>query len=91
MTTSAGGIIASTAVAITMFQSVAASPPLRVCNAASSGKVLVSYGASTDRLVTGDWNGGERVFNLRPYHRLSDLSIARLDPATGQSFGETRR
>jgi hypothetical protein len=30
---------------------------LRDSNAASSGKVVMSYGASTDRLVSGDWNG----------------------------------
>ena len=32
---------------------------LRSSNAASSGKLVITYGASTDRLATGDWNGDE--------------------------------
>ena len=35
----------------------------------------------------GDWNGGERVFDLRPGQRLRFESLYRIDPATG---AETR-
>jgi hypothetical protein len=38
----------------------------------------------THRMVfTGDWNGGERTFNLRPSHRLTLVSVDRVDPVTG--------
>jgi hypothetical protein len=45
----------------------------------------VLHVSETQTMVfTGDWNGGERRFTLRPYHRLSNVSVARIDPETGQ-------
>ena len=34
-------------------------------------------------VFTGDWNGGERVFNLRPRQKLEFLSLERMDAHTG--------
>ncbi len=34
-------------------------------------------------VFTGDWNGGERIFDLRSGQSLELLALARLDPATG--------
>lgn len=36
-------------------------------------------------VFTGDWNGGERRFNLRLGDRLELLRLSRVDPATGQA------
>ena len=35
-------------------------------------------------VFTGDWNGGERSFNLGLGHRLELVGLSRLDPATGR-------
>ena len=35
-------------------------------------------------VFTGEWNGGERTFNLRPRQRLEFVSMERLDAASGQ-------
>src|SRR5262245_31191042 len=35
-------------------------------------------------VFTGDWNGGERVFDVRPGQELSLVRIVRIDPATGE-------
>jgi hypothetical protein len=35
-------------------------------------------------VFTGEWNGGERTFNLRPRPRLEFVSMERLDAASGQ-------
>jgi uncharacterized membrane protein YgcG len=56
---------------------------LEVVARLDAGGVL--HVTETQRMVfTGDWNGGERVFILRPYHQLSGVSVSVLDPATGQ-------
>ena len=34
-------------------------------------------------VFTGDWNGGERVFNVRPRQKLEFLGLERLDARTG--------
>lgn len=34
-------------------------------------------------VFTGDWNGGERIFDLRPGQSLELLSLTRLDPSGG--------
>lgn len=34
-------------------------------------------------VFTGDWNGGERVFNLRARQKLEFLDLQRIDPNTG--------
>src|SRR5262245_53315789 len=34
-------------------------------------------------VFTGDWNGGERVFNIRPRQTLQLISVERIDPSTG--------
>ena len=34
-------------------------------------------------VFTGDWNGGERAFNVRPRQRLEFLGVERLDPIAG--------
>ncbi len=34
-------------------------------------------------VFSGDWNGGERVFNIRPRQTLQLISVERIDPATG--------
>ena len=36
-------------------------------------------------VFTGDWNGGERVFNVRPRQQLEFLGMERVDAATGAS------
>lgn len=36
-------------------------------------------------VFTGDWNGGERWFDLDLGHRLELLGLSRLDPATGRA------
>src|SRR5215510_2362421 len=42
-------------------------------------------------VFTGDWNGGERVFNVRARHKLEFLDLQRIDPKTGslQALEET--
>jgi len=35
-------------------------------------------------VFSGDWNGGERTFNLRPRQRLDVIGVERIDPATNQ-------
>jgi hypothetical protein len=42
-------------------------------------------------VFTGDWNGGERVFNVRPRQKLEFLGLQRIDPKTGslQALRET--
>jgi len=44
-------------------------------------------------VFTGDWNGGERVFNLRPRQKLEFISLERVDTSAGaqQQLRETRR
>jgi uncharacterized membrane protein YgcG len=37
-------------------------------------------------VFTGDWNGGERSFNLRLGDRLRLVGLSRVDPATGREF-----
>jgi uncharacterized membrane protein YgcG len=37
-------------------------------------------------VFTGDWNGGERIFNLRLGHRLKLAGLFRIDPATGREI-----
>jgi hypothetical protein len=34
-------------------------------------------------VFTGDWNGGERVFNVRPRQKLEFLGVQRIDAKTG--------
>jgi hypothetical protein len=34
-------------------------------------------------VFTGDWNGGERVFNVRARQKLEFLDLQRIDPKTG--------
>jgi hypothetical protein len=34
-------------------------------------------------VFSGDWNGGERVFNVRPRQKLEFLGLERVDAATG--------
>src|SRR5262245_23647709 len=34
-------------------------------------------------VFTGDWNGGERVFNVRARQKLEFLGLERIDPNTG--------
>ena len=34
-------------------------------------------------VFTGDWNGGERVFNLRPRQKLEFIGLERIDARTG--------
>src|SRR5262245_66581654 len=34
-------------------------------------------------VFTGDWNGGERVFNIRGRQKLELIDLQRLDPETG--------
>jgi uncharacterized membrane protein YgcG len=34
-------------------------------------------------VFTGDWNGGERRFNIRPRQRFEFIGMRRVDPATG--------
>jgi hypothetical protein len=34
-------------------------------------------------VFTGDWNGGERVFNVRPCQKLEFLSLERTDAQIG--------
>ena len=34
-------------------------------------------------VFSGDWNGGERTFNLRPRQKLTFVGIERIDPSTG--------
>jgi uncharacterized membrane protein YgcG len=36
-------------------------------------------------VFTGNWNGGERIFNIRPEQRLSFHRLTRIDPASGES------
>jgi hypothetical protein len=38
-------------------------------------------------IFTGDWNGGERVFNVRPRQNLEFISLERIEENTG-SVGE---
>jgi len=42
-------------------------------------------------VFTGDWNGGERVFNVRPRQKLEFLGLQRIDAKTGslQALQET--
>jgi uncharacterized membrane protein YgcG len=44
-------------------------------------------------IFTGDWNGGERVFNIRPRQKLEFISLERIDESTGraQPLRETAR
>src|SRR5215831_17715587 len=44
-------------------------------------------------IFTGDWNGGERVFNVRPWQKLEFISLERIDESTGraQPLRETAR
>ena len=35
-------------------------------------------------VFTGDWNGGERIFRLRPGQSLNLEGVTRVDPATGE-------
>jgi len=37
-------------------------------------------------VFTGDWNGGERQFNLRLGERLKLVKLSRIDPATGREI-----
>ena len=41
-------------------------------------------------VFTGDWNGGERTFNLRPRQRLTLVGMERIEPATGERTQLTR-
>jgi hypothetical protein len=36
-------------------------------------------------IFTGDWNGGERVFNVRPRQKLEFISLDRIDENTGRA------
>jgi uncharacterized membrane protein YgcG len=36
-------------------------------------------------VFTGDWNGGERVFNVRPRQKLEFISMERIDESTGRA------
>ena len=36
-------------------------------------------------VFSGDWNGGERLFNLRPRQTLQLVGMDRVDPSTGQA------
>jgi uncharacterized membrane protein YgcG len=36
-------------------------------------------------VFTGDWNGGERIFNIRPGQNLDFQRLTRIDPASGES------
>jgi hypothetical protein len=36
-------------------------------------------------VFTGDWNGGERVFNVRPRQKLEFISLERIDESTGRA------
>lgn len=40
-------------------------------------------------VFTGDWNGGERIFNLRPRQDLRVIGVDRIDPSTGQTTALT--
>ena len=44
-------------------------------------------------IFTGDWNGGERVFNVRPRQKLEFISLERIEENTGrtQALRETTR
>ena len=44
-------------------------------------------------IFTGDWNGGERVFNVRPRQKLEFISLERIEENTGrtQALRETAR
>src|SRR5216110_1072093 len=35
-------------------------------------------------VFSGDWNGGERTFNLRPRQQLTFVGMERIDPTTRQ-------
>lgn len=35
-------------------------------------------------MFTGDWNGGERLFNVRPRQKLEFISLERIDESTGR-------
>src|SRR5262252_188027 len=37
-------------------------------------------------VFTGDWNGGERVFNVRPRQKLQFISIQRIEENTGRAL-----
>ena len=39
-------------------------------------------------VFTGDWNGGERVFNVRPRQKLEFVSLERLDARTGSPHSQ---
>src|SRR5215471_20192605 len=36
-------------------------------------------------VFTGDWNGGERVFNIRPRQKLELISLERIEESTGRA------
>src|SRR5215510_12584470 len=36
-------------------------------------------------VFTGDWNGGERVFNIRPRQKLEFISLERIEESTGRA------
>jgi hypothetical protein len=36
-------------------------------------------------IFTGDWNGGERVFNVRPRQKLEFISLERIEESTGRA------
>ena len=36
-------------------------------------------------VFTGDWNGGERVFNVRPRQKLEFISLERIEESTGRA------
>jgi Predicted membrane protein (DUF2207) N-terminal domain len=40
-------------------------------------------------VFSGDWNGGERTFNLRPRQKLTFVGLERVDPATGRRVALT--
>jgi hypothetical protein len=40
-------------------------------------------------VFSGDWNGGERTFNIRPRQKLTFVGMERIDPPTGQRVALT--
>jgi hypothetical protein len=52
----------------------------------ADGRLHVS---ETQQMVfTGDWNGGERVFNIRPQQRLSGFRLSRLESGVPRYLSE---
>jgi hypothetical protein len=91
MTTSipAGAPRAACSLALTLALAAAAAPARElswrsidvVATVAADGSLAV---AETQALVmSGDWNGGERIFRVEPHQRVRVARIVRIDPATG--------